>query len=137
MPWSAAGMRGGAVLVMDDDELIQTLAGQILELLGYQVTICANGEEAVALYEKAAEAGTPFHAAIMDLTIPGGMGGKEAAQRMLAFDPAARLIVSSGYSNDPVMADFRCYGFCDAIAKPYRVAELAAVLARLEEEPQE
>ena len=88
---------GGAVLVMDDDELIQTLAGQILELLGYQVTICANGEEAVALYEKAAEAGTPFHAAIMDLTIPGGMGGKEAAQRMLAFDPAARLIVSSGY----------------------------------------
>ena len=122
---------GGAVLVMDDEELIQMLATQILEHLGYRVTACANGEEAIALYGAAVGAGTPFLAAIMDLTIPGGMGGKEAAQLMLALDPAARLIVSSGYSNDEVMADFASYGFCAAIAKPYRVAELTAVLSGL------
>ena len=124
---------GGAVLVMDDDELIQILATQILEHLGYQVTSCANGEEAVALYGKAVGTGTPFLAAVMDLTIPGGMGGKEAAQQILALDPAVRLIVSSGYSNDEVMADYARYGFCAAIAKPYRVAELTAVLAGMAE----
>jgi len=122
---------GGAVLVMDDDELIQTLATQILEHLGYQVTTCTNGDDAIALYDATAKSGTPFLAAIMDLTIPGGMGGKEAAQRILSLHPAARLIVSSGYSHDPVMADFGSYGFCAAIAKPYRVSELAAVLAHL------
>jgi len=126
---------GEAVLVMDDDKLIQTLVSQILQHLGYRVTTCADGEEAIALYERGARSGNPFLAAIMDLTIPGGMGGKEAAQRLLALDPAARLIVSSGYSNDPVMADFGRYGFCAAIAKPYRVAELAGVLARLKGTP--
>jgi two-component system, cell cycle sensor histidine kinase and response regulator CckA len=124
---------GGAVLVMDDDELIQILATQILEHLGYRVTTCTNGEDAIALYGKAVGAGTPFLAAIMDLTIPGGMGGKEAAQQILALDPAARLIVSSGYSNDEVMADFTSYGFCAAMAKPYRVAELTSLLAGLAE----
>jgi two-component system, cell cycle sensor histidine kinase and response regulator CckA len=124
---------GGAVLVMDDDELIQILATQILEHLGYRVATCASGEEAVALYAKAVGAGTPFLAAIMDLTIPGGMGGKDAAQLILALDPAARLIVSSGYSNDEVMADYARYGFCAAMAKPYRVSELTAVLAGLVE----
>jgi two-component system, cell cycle sensor histidine kinase and response regulator CckA len=121
---------GGTVLVMDDDELIQILTSRILQHLGYQVTACANGEDAVALYCAAFEGGTPYLAAIMDLTIPGGMGGKEAAQLILATDPAASLIVSSGYSNDEVMADFASYGFYAAIAKPYRVAELTAVLAR-------
>jgi len=124
---------GGAVLVMDDDELIQILTTRTLEHLGYQVTACGNGEDAVTLYGEAAGAGTPFLAAIMDLTIPGGMGGKEAAQQILALHPDARLIVSSGYSNDEVMADYTRYGFCAAIAKPYRVAELTAVLAGLAE----
>jgi len=132
-PFEDGAHAGGAVLVMDDDDLIQTLATQILEHLGYQVTCCANGEAAIARYEAAARAGAPFLAAIMDLTIPGGMGGREAAERILALDPAARLIVSSGYSHDPVMADFGSYGFCAAIAKPYRVSELAAVLAGLAE----
>ena len=129
------GTPGGAVLVMDDEIQIQILASQILQHLGYRVTTCANGEDAIALYERAARSGTPFRAAIMDLTIPGGMGGKEAAQRILALDPTARLIVSSGYSNDPVLADFDRYGFCAAIAKPYRVSELVGVLARLPQPP--
>jgi PAS domain S-box-containing protein len=118
----------GNILVMDDEALIRNLAMQLLQHLGYAVTSCAKGEEAVTLYQAAMRSGTPFLAAIMDLTIPGGMGGNEAAKLILDLDPAARLIVSSGYSSDPVMADFVNYGFCAAMSKPYRVAELAKVM---------
>ena len=123
----------GEVLVMDDDALIRNLATELLQHLGYRVTSCTNGEDAVALHGAALISGTPFLTAIMDLTIPGGMGGREAAQQILASDPAARLIVSSGYSNDPVMADFARHGFWAAMAKPYRVSELAHILESLTE----
>ena len=113
---------------MDDEDLIRNLAGAMLEELGYRVRTCVNGEEAIALYRAAREAGAPYSAVIMDLTIPGGMGGREAAERILAFDPTARLIVSSGYSNDPVMADHARFGFCASIEKPYRAADLGRVL---------
>ena len=116
------------VLVMEDEEMIRYLALQMLEYLGYRVTACACGEEAVALYKVASESGKPFYAVLMDMTIPGGMGGKEAAQHILAIDPAARLILSSGYSNDPIMANHRDYGFCCSIAKPYKLAEIAKAL---------
>ncbi len=120
---------GGRVLVMDDEEMIRDIAAEILDYLGYSATTCASGEEAVTLYRAAKEAGTPFQAAIMDLTIPGGMGGKEAAQEILEFDPGARLIVSSGYSVDPVMANYRNYGFCGVVGKPYEAREIAQVLS--------
>ncbi len=120
---------GGSILVMDDEEMIRDIAREILEYLGYQVTTCAIGEEAVALYKAARESGTPFLAVIMDLTIQGGMGGKEAAQYILAIDPAARLIVSSGYSVDPVMAEYGNYGFSGAVVKPYEAMEIAKVLS--------
>ena len=119
---------GGSILVMDDEEMIRQLAGGMLEEIGYQVTTCDKGSEAIRLYKAAKESGTPFSAVIMDLTIPGGMGGKETAEEILAIDPAACLIVSSGYSNDPIMSDYRTYGFTGAIAKPYRIDELAEVL---------
>jgi PAS domain S-box-containing protein len=119
---------GGSILVMDDEEMIRELAAEMLEEIGYQVTTCDKGSEAIRLYKTARESGTPFSAVIMDLTIPGGMGGKEAAEKILVFDPAACLIVSSGYSNDPIMSDYRTYGFTGAIAKPYRIDELAEVL---------
>ena len=118
----------GAILVMDDEETIRTLAANMLEYLGYPVATCSCGEEAVRLYKEAGESGAPFLAAIMDLTVPAGMGGKEAAQHILAYDPAARLIVSSGYSNDPVMAHYLDYGFCAAVVKPYRCAEIQEAL---------
>ncbi|QWV92626.1 PAS domain S-box protein [Geomonas oryzisoli] len=121
----------GTVLVMDDEEAIRTLTRDMLQYLGYQVVTCATGEEAVSLYREAAQAGRPFAVAIMDLTIPAAMGGKEAAQQILAFDPAARLIVSSGYSNDPVMAEHAEYGFCAAVVKPYRCDELQQALERV------
>ena len=121
----------GAVLVMDDEETIRVLASDLLQYLGYTVVTCANGEEAVRLYKEAREAGQPFFAAVMDLTIPAGMGGKEAARQILAYDPVARLIVSSGYSNDPVMSQHTEYGFCAAVVKPYRCTELQQVLEKI------
>jgi PAS domain S-box-containing protein len=117
-----------SVLVMDDEEMIRELVTVILEERGYRVTTCSSGEEAIDLYRAAFSAGIPFRAVIMDLTIPGGMGGKEAAGSIFEIDPAARLIVSSGYSMDPVMANFRDFGFHGAVFKPYSADGIAAVL---------
>jgi two-component system, cell cycle sensor histidine kinase and response regulator CckA len=119
---------GGRVLVMDDEEMLRELSSQILTYLGYQVTTCANGEQAIKLYSAGKEEGAPYFAVIMDLTIPGGMGGKEAAQHILSYDPAAKLVVSSGYSNDLALSDYGNYGFCGAVVKPYKVSELADTL---------
>ena len=130
-PVAAAGLPGEAVLVMDDEPLILDLASQLLGHLGYRVTTCTNGEDAVSLYRQTKDAGGTFCAAIMDLTVPGGMGGKEAARLILALDPTARLIVSSGYSSDPVLAQYGRFGFCAAIAKPYKGHDLAQVLSAL------
>jgi PAS domain S-box-containing protein len=118
----------GHILVMDDDRMIRDLAMAMLRHLGYTVVSCADGEEAVALYQEAMRQGNPYRAVILDLTIPGGLGGKETAEQLLAIDPTAWLIVSSGYSNDPIMADYRAFGFCGAIAKPYTMEEFQAVL---------
>ena len=127
-PLSVENRTEGAVLVMDDEETIRMLANDLLGYLGYSAVTCSTGEEAVRLYKEAGESRVPFFAAIMDLTVPAGMGGKEAAQQILAYDPGARLIVSSGYSNDPVMAQHAEYGFCAAVIKPYRCAELQKAL---------
>ena len=122
---------GGSILVMDDEEMIRDMTTQMLEYLGYQVTSCENGIEAITKYKAAMEAGAIFAAVIMDLTIPGSMGGKEAAEQILALDPQACLIVSSGYSNDPILADYGIYGFNGALAKPYIMAEFRQLLDSL------
>lgn len=118
----------GSILVMDDEEMIRDLVTGMLEDVGYDVVTCVDGAEAIKHYTSAMESGTPFSAVIMDLTIPGGMGGKEAADKLIALDPAACLLVSSGYSNDPIMSDFRTYGFSGTIEKPYRISELVNTL---------
>jgi len=125
----------GLVLVMDDEEMIRSMTTGLLEALGYQVWACATGEEAVSLYSSARQAGQPYSAVIMDLTIPGGMGGKDAAQLILASDLEARLIVSSGYSNDPVMAEYEAYGFRGAVVKPYTAEEIARILNKVLSSP--
>lgn len=121
----------GKVLLMDDEEIIRDVAGGMLKQIGYDVEFAQNGAEAIELYKNAKESSCPFSAVIMDLTIPGGMGGRGALKRLLKIDPEIKAIVTSGYSNDPVMADFREYGFRDIIAKPYRIMDLSKVLHRV------
>lgn len=125
------GHKGGSILVMDDEEMIRDIAAAMLTYLGYEVTTCASGEKAVELYKASMESGAPFLTVIMDLTIPGGLGGKEAAEQILSFYPKACLLVSSGYSNDPIMSNFEEYGFSGAIAKPYNIHEFEEVLSSL------
>lgn len=130
-PLAAGVHEGGSILVMDDETMILELAAEMLTHLGYQAQTCLDGREAINLYQAAFGSGQSFSAVIMDLTIPGGMGGKEAAQQILAIDPQACLIVSSGYSSDPIMSDYRSYGFSGAVAKPYNVGEFSQMLSSL------
>lgn len=127
----ASGVESTTVLVMDDEAFIRDVASAMLGQLGYQVHTCINGEEAIRFYKDAMNSGRPYSAVIMDLTIPGGMGGKEAAPLILGIDPAARLIVSSGYSTDPVMAEYTSYGFSAVMAKPYSMALISQTLGKL------
>ncbi len=120
----------GRVLVMDDEEMVCAIAAEILRELGYEVSTARDGREALALYHAARENGIRFDLVIMDLTIPGGMGGREAVKKLLEADPGARAIVSSGYSNDPIMSEFRDYGFRGVITKPYRVGDLSTAVHR-------
>jgi len=119
----------GSILFMDDEEMIRELASDMLRHLGYEVTTCASGEEAEIEYRAAKENQRPYSLVILDLTIPGGKGGRESAKDILAFDPCARLIASSGYSHDPVIANFHDFGFIGSIVKPYTMEELKRVLA--------
>jgi PAS domain S-box-containing protein len=118
----------GRVLVMDDEEMIRDVAGAVLKSLGYEVTTARDGAEVIALVRAARHANAPFDAVIMDLTIPGGMGGQEAVGLLKQIDPSVKAIVSSGYSNDPVMAAYREHGFEGVVTKPYTVARLAETL---------
>lgn len=121
----------GRVLVMDDEDILRDVAVDILRTIGYEAAAVRDGSEALEAYRGAMSAGRPYDVVIMDLTVPGGMGGREAVRKLLEMDPGARVIVSSGYSNDPVMADYRKHGFVDVIAKPYRMRDLGAVLQRV------
>jgi len=121
----------GKVLVMDDEKIIRDLACDMLASIGYKISVAPDGAEAIRLYGEAMNSGQPFDAVIMDLTVQGSMGGKEAVQELIKMDPDVRAIVSSGYSNDPIMADFRKYGFMGVIAKPYKIKELSEVLHKV------
>lgn len=131
------GTGNGRILVMDDEEVIREFARESLTFLGYRVTCCVDGQEALTTYCAASEANDPFFAAILDLTVPDGMGVEETARRILEFDPSARLIVSSGYSYDPIMAGYREHGFCAAVTKPYKVDQLGQELSFLKNSSRE
>jgi CheY-like chemotaxis protein len=126
---------GGRVLVMDDEEMVLSMARRMLTRLGYDAEFARNGYEAIELYKEAFESGVPFDAVILDLTIRGGIGGREVVARLREIDCDVKAIVSSGYSNDPVMADFEAHGFVGVIPKPYEIGSLSAALKRAVEPP--
>ena len=131
-PRVAAGRSGPwKLLVMDDEESIRRLLQTVLTALGHDVTCAADGAEAVALFETARASGESYDAVLLDLTVRGGMGGVDAAERIREIDTSVKLIVSSGYSDSPVLSDFRKYGFDDMIAKPWAPAQLADVFDRV------
>jgi PAS domain S-box-containing protein len=119
---------GGRILLMDDEASILQLGRKVLEATGYSVEVAADGAEALKAYRRAHKAKKPFDAVILDLTVPGGMGGVETVREILKLDPSARVLVSSGYSNDPVMTDYRQYGFAGVLTKPYNTAEITRAL---------
>ncbi len=118
----------GRIMIMDDEEMVRDVLGTMLQNLGYEVDYAVDGEEAVNLYAASQQTGQPYSAVIFDLTIPGGMGGREALRQILKRDPEVKAVVSSGYSDDPIMANFKEYGFKGVIAKPYKVTELSRAL---------
>ena len=125
------GAPGGKILLMDDEDAIREMAAAALSMFGYQPEVACDGEEMLQLYRQAREGGAPFDAVIMDLTVPGGMGGKEAVRRLLEMDPHALAIASSGYSEDAVMANYREYGFAGIVSKPYSLQELDDTLKEI------
>ncbi|MGD9086232.1 MAG: ATP-binding protein, partial [Desulfobacterales bacterium] len=118
----------GRILVMDDEAMIRKLAGELLTYLGYTVDFAPDGAEAVKRYKKALNSKAPFDAVILDLTVRGGMGGKKTIQRLAKIDPHVVGIVSSGYSNDPVIAEYERHGFKGVVTKPYTMGELGEKL---------
>jgi CheY-like chemotaxis protein len=122
---------GRRILVMDDEELVREVVGEMLSVLGHEVAFASDGAQAVGSYEEARAAGRPFDAVVMDLTIPGGMGGREAMRLLRDSDPQAVVIASSGYANDGLLANFQDEGFRAVLPKPYQVRDLAAVLSEV------
>jgi CheY-like chemotaxis protein len=120
----------GKILVMDDEPMVLNVLGKMLLTLGYEVEFAKDGMKAIELYTQAQDTGDPFITVILDLTVPGGMGGKDALASLRQIDPEVKAIVSSGYSDDPIMANFRSYGFAEVIVKPYKISELGKVLHR-------
>jgi two-component system, cell cycle sensor histidine kinase and response regulator CckA len=127
----AAGYGKGRVLLMDDEEMILKVSQELLQHMGYEVTAARNGEEAVGFYRQAMELKKPFDAVVLDLVIPDGLGGKEVIQELAAIDPQVRGIVSSGYLNDPIIQDYKGYGFAGTLTKPYDARELDDKLQRV------
>ncbi|MFO8027434.1 MAG: response regulator [Opitutales bacterium] len=121
----------GRILVMDDMEAMMMVAGEILNALGYEVAFSTNGEEAIKAYKEAKESGNPFDAVVFDLTVPGGMGGEEASNILIEYDPDLVAIASSGYTSSNVMSDYRDSAFKAVVPKPYRIKEMSDALHRV------
>ena len=121
----------GRVLIMDDEEMVRHVAGEMLNKLGYSVGFARDGAEAIELYKSAKESDQPFDVVIMDLTIPGGMGGIEAMQQLTDLYPGIKAIVSSGYSDDQVMADYQKYGFAGVLIKPYKINQMSESIRKV------
>ena len=131
VPDKARSCAKAKILLMDDEKVIREIGGEMLLVDGHDVEFAENGQEAIEKFRAARASGSPFDIVILDLTIRGGMGGKETIRRLLAMDPGVRAIVSSGYSDDAIIADHRAYGFAACLTKPYELEKLRKVLCRL------
>ena len=118
----------GNILIMDDEAQIRNVLGEMIQTCGYNFKAVSDGEEALNVFRQAKDSGEPFSAVILDLTIPGGLGGKEVVKEMLSLEPHLRAIVVSGYSNDPVLANYKNYGFKGRVAKPFNLIDLSVAL---------
>jgi len=126
----------GKILFMDDEQVIRDVAEQIIRGIGYEPVMASHGIEAIELYRREKESGERFEAAILDLTVKNGMGGKETLKELIYIDPDIKAIISSGYTDDPVIGKFHDYGFIGAITKPYKAKELKELLEKvIQEEP--
>ncbi len=125
--------RSGKVrlLLMDDEEGVRAIAGRILEGMGYAVDYAIEGNEAVDLFVRAIDQGVRYAVVILDLNVPGGMGGVATLAKIREIDPAVKSFACSGYEDDPVMLDYTAHGFSGAIAKPFRYEEMVAALKQV------
>jgi DNA-binding NtrC family response regulator len=121
----------GKVLLMDDEQIILDVTGEILTFLQYDVMSAKDGQAAIDLYKKEKAAGSPFDIVILDLSVPNGLGGKETIELLRNVDPEVKAVVSSGYTNDPVVRDFSHYGFYEKLTKPYNIQEMRNLLEKI------
>jgi CheY-like chemotaxis protein len=121
----------GKILLMDDEQIILDVTQEVLKFLKYDVVFARDGLAAIDLYKKEKTSGAPFDIVILDLSVPSGMGGKETIEHLRKFDPAIKAIISSGYSNDPVVENFSQYGFSGRLTKPYKITDLKNLLEEL------
>lgn len=125
----------GKVLLMDDEQIILDVTLEVLRFLGYDVMFAPDGTAALELYKQEKEAGAPFDLVILDLSVSEGLGGKDAIALLKAYDSAVTAIVSSGYSNDPVVQNFMQYGFSGRLSKPYKINDLKEILEMMIKKP--
>lgn len=119
------------ILVMDDEEIVLEITGKMLKRAGYEIGLAKNGAEAIRLFTQSIEEDNPFHLALLDLTVRGGIGGKEVVRKLLEIEPGLKAVVSSGFSDDPVMRDFPIYGFSAAVTKPYDIGDLREIIEKV------
>jgi len=121
----------GKILLMDDEQVILDVIHEVLQFLGYDATFARDGAAAIEIYSRERTNGRPFDLVILDLTVPDGMGGKEAFEKLRMVDPKVKVVISSGFTDDPMMAEFAEFGLDGILAKPYRINDIKALLERM------
>jgi CheY-like chemotaxis protein len=121
----------GNILLMDDEQVILDVTDEVLKFLGYDVQFAREGARAIELFLREKKGGQPFDLVILDLSVPDGMGGREAFLKLREIDPLAKVVMSSGYTNDPLMTDYATHGLAGILAKPYRIADIKALLEKM------